>query len=302
MAGTDGSRERWNAVHEPHPARHSLAKKQLSFAGSFAALGNLAYEGAEVSAHVIDLRSGEVIFAIDERIVLPTAGIGTLLLLIETSARLAATDTSVLSPLTRIPALAVGDAGLWRHLHTTALPVADLAALVAATGDNLATNVLLHRIGMDAVRQRADGLGLVKTALLDQARNKRGPDDAPYLSVGSTFELTALMVALTRGRVVDPVTSERVLGWLALNADLSLVASAFGLDPLSHGRVEHGIHLVNKTGSSPGVRAEVGALRGPRSSIAYAVSIRFDDSNLPSRLRVLDALRSVGNDILEHVH
>jgi beta-lactamase class A len=43
-----------------------------------------------------------------------------------------------------------------------------------------------------------------------------------------------LFSALARGEVVDNLTSSRVLGWLSLNADLSLVASAFGLDPLSH--------------------------------------------------------------------
>jgi beta-lactamase class A len=133
-------------------------------------------------------------------------------------------------------------------------------------------------------------------------RDIRGPDDAPQLSVGSTAELSWLFGALYRGQVVDAPTSQRVLGWLSLNTDLSLVASAFGLDPLAHRTVDHGIQLVNKTGSDAGVRSEAGILHGPRSAVAYAVTVQFRDDSLARRLRVLDALRTVGTDLLEYVH
>ena len=38
-----------------------------NFTGSFTALGNLAYGGAQVSANVVDLRSGLTLLSIDER-------------------------------------------------------------------------------------------------------------------------------------------------------------------------------------------------------------------------------------------
>ena len=41
-------------------------------------------------------------------------------------------------------------------LDFLAIAVADLGALVGATSDNLATNVLLHQIGLDAVRALGD--------------------------------------------------------------------------------------------------------------------------------------------------
>jgi beta-lactamase class A len=93
-----------------------------------------------------------------------------------------------------------------------------------------------------------------------------------------------------------------VLGWLSLNTDLSMVASAFGLDPLAHREPDHGILLVNKTGTDVGVRSEVGVLRGPRAGVVYAVSAYFADNRLSSRLAVLDGMRSVGLDLLEYVH
>jgi len=272
-----------------------------NFHGAFDALGRLAYAGARVSAHVVDLRSGLALLSIDDRVVLPTAGIGKVLLLIEVSARITARDVTGYGILDKTPDDLAGSSGLWRHLQAPALPIADLAAMVGTVGDSLATNVLLRRVGLDAVRARTESLGLARTALLDLVRAKRGPDDAPQLSVGSTAELAWLFSALSRGQVVDHVTSQRVLGWLSLGADLSLVASAFGLDPLSHRGTDHGIQLINTTGADAGVRAEAGLLSGPRTGVAYAVTVQFADTGLPARLGVLDALRIVGYDLLEYV-
>jgi beta-lactamase class A len=283
------------------------------FAGSFTSLGTLAYDGARVSATVLDLETGAELLSIDDRVVLPTAGLGTILLLIEVSARLSARDDSGFGLLDALPTSSAASGttaarelvrgpGLWRHLQAPALPVVDVAVLVGALNDGVATNALLGHIPLDAVRARAESLGLTRTALLDRVRNSRGPDDAPHLSVGSTGELAALVAALARGEVVDRATSSRVMNWMALNPDLSLVASAFGLDPLSHGHPDHGLHLVNRTGSGPGVRADAGAVRGPRGAVAYAVTVQFDDIDISARLRALTAMRAVGLDIMDHLN
>ncbi len=302
MVDNAPTRERWERVRTPRAARHLASGEDENFSSSFAALGRLAHEGAQVSASALDLNSGRTLLAIDDRIVLPTASIGKILLLIEVSARLTSRDFSGFGILDKTPRDAAGDSGVWQHLQAPSLPVADLATLVGATSDNLATNVLLRQVGLAAVRDRTESLGLLRTALLDLVRDSRGPDDAPQLSVGSTAELSWLFGALARNAVVDAVTSQRVMGWLSLNSDLSLVASAFGLDPLSHRAADHDTLLVNKTGTDAGVRAEAGALRGGRRAVSYAVSIQFSDDSLPARLRVLDAMRTVGLDLLEYVH
>ncbi len=289
-------------MQEARAPRHRADRVDPSFGGAFQALGELAYGGAQVSASVIDLDSDARVLSIDDRIVLPTASVGKILLLIEVSARLSQQAVPAIEVLDKTAKDAVGDSGLWRHLQARSLPLADIATLVGATSDNLATNVLLREVGLDAVRARTEELGLLRTALLDLVRDHRGPDDAPQLSVGSTAELAWLFAALARGQVVDALTSSRVLGWLSLNTDLSMVASAFGVDPLSHRGVDHGLQLVNKTGTDTGVRSEVGILRGPRRGLAYAVSVQFADRSIAARLRVLDALRAVGFDLLEYVH
>lgn len=286
----------------PRPARHRGADEVENFSASFTALGELAYRGARVAASVLDRGTGLPLLSIDDRIALPAASVGKVLLLIEASARITTGDFSGYGILDKTPADAVADSGIWHRMQVPTLPVGDLGLLIGATSDNVATNVLLRQIGLDAVRARTESLGLTRTALLDRVRDRRGPDDAPQFSVGSAAELAWLFYALSRGQIVDSVTSRRVLDWLSMNADLSMVASAFGLDPLAHRTASHGVHLINKTGTDTGVRADVGLLQGPRAGVSYAVMVEFIDTSLQERLRVLDAMRMVGHDLLEYVH
>ena len=283
------------------PGRHRAAEVGENFSGSFTALGQLAFSGAQVSANAIDLGSGATLLSADDRIVLPTAGLGRILLLIEVSARITERDHTGLGILDKTEENAARGPGLWQYLQAPALPAVDLATLIGATSDNLAVNTLLARVGLDAVRTRAESLGLKHTAMLDRVRDRRGPDDAPHRPVGSTPELTGLFAALARDEVVDAPTSRRVLGWLSLGYDLSGVASAFGLDPLAHRSAEAGIQLINATGTTSGVRSEAGLLYGPKSAAAYAVTVTYDESGIADRLRVIDALRRLGYDLLEHV-
>lgn len=289
--------------HAAAPAgKHRATDAPGDFARGFVALGELAINGVQVSARATDLSTGRVLFSVDDHVSMPTASIGKVLLLIEVAARLNDAEFGLATMLERTPLDAVSDSGVWQHLQISRLGVADLAALVGASSDNLATNVLIRAVGLHSVRTRTEQLGLSRTALLDLVRDTRGPDDAPHLSVGSAKELTWLFTALARGEIVDAETSARVIGWLSLNTDLSLVASAFGLDPLAHRGSDHGLLMVNKTGTTTGVRSEVGILRGPRAGVTYAVSMLFDDTQLMTRLAVLDGMRAVGSDLLEYVH
>jgi beta-lactamase class A len=81
----------------------------------------------------------------------------------------------------------------------------------------------------------------------------------------------------------------------------SLVASATGLDPFAHESDQHGLLFVNKTGRDARVRVEAGVLAGPRAGVAYALIVCFDDLSIAHRLRVHDAFRVLGTDLMEYV-
>lgn len=273
-----------------------------SFTATLRALDDLAASGAQVSVHVSDLDRGTEALAGDAHLTLPVGGIGVVPLLIETAAQFEAGTLDPLEILDRSSVQPVEVGGLWRHLKAPALPVCDVAVLAAAAGDAVATNLLLTRVGLDAVRHRIEQMGLVRTALLDGFRDRRGLDDAPHVALASTGELTSLFAALVNSRVVSPAVSVQVSEWLSLGHDLSLVASATGLDPFAHDDDRHQLLFVNKTGRADGVRSEAGALAGPRAGVAYALTVCFDDLSMGHRLRAHEAFRILGVELMEYIH
>lgn len=121
---------------------------------------------------------------------LRTASVGKVLLLVETARAIAAGELSPDEPLTRSLDEWVGDSGLWHTLSIETLPLVDVAALVGAVSDNLATNVLLRRVGLAEVAARATALGLRATALHDRVRDDRSAEHAATLSTGTADELS----------------------------------------------------------------------------------------------------------------
>ena len=240
-------------------------------------------DGPRWAAHVSDPRTGELLAGADDGRVQPTASLGKILLLVEVARLLEAGGLDGNQQLVPRSEDLVADSGLWRHLATASLEVRDCAALVGAFSDNLATNVLLHRVGgTPAVAATAVAARIDSVALHGPVLDHRGPDDPPALSTASAAGLGTLVARLERGDVVSPAVSEQVVAWLSLNADLSMVASAFGLDPLCHSEADRGVRLWNKTGTVADVRGDAGVASGPGGSVAYAVLAEWDDATSPS--------------------
>ncbi|MFS0734750.1 serine hydrolase [Microbacterium sp. 1P10UB] len=281
------------------PRRAAAGRR--SFASTLKTLDALAASGARISVRVDDLDRGTELLAGDDFETLPIAGMGVVPLLIEVAAAFEAGTLEPFEIVERSSVDPVVVAGVWQHLAAPALPLVDLAVLAASTGDALAANALLERLGLPAVRARIEALGLTRLALLDRFRDARGLDDAPHVALGSARELAAMFAALVDTSAVSTGVSAQVSEWLSRGHDLSLVASATGLDPFAHESDQHGLLLVNKTGRDAGVRVEAGVLAGPRAGVAYALIVCFDDLSIAHRLRAHDAFRVLGTDLMEYV-
>jgi beta-lactamase class A len=255
-----------------------------------------------VSVRIDDLDGGSTVLEGDDFVTLPVAGLGVVPLLIEIAAAIEAGRVDALEIIDRASVHTASTGGVWQHLKAPALPLADVAVLAASAGDAWAVNALLQRVGLPSVRSRIEQLGLRRTALLDRFRDDRGPDDAPHLALSTAREMAAVFAGLVNSTVVSPGVSAQVAEWLSLNHDLSLVASATGLDPFAHENDRHGLLFVNKTGRSDGVRAEAGVLGGPRAGVAYALIVNFDDLSIAHRLRAHDAFRVLGVELMEYVY
>lgn len=226
---------------------------------------------------------------------LRTASVGKILLLLEVASRIGEGSLSPAAPLSRLSVPWVADSGLWQHLSTDELSVTDAATLVGSVSDNLATNVLLEEVGIEAVAARARSLGVVDAVLHDHVRPER-TDDVPWtLSEGSGGEWCDLMLALHEGALSDGSVCRRVLDWVATGTDHSMVAAALHLDPLSHGVDPCSRpRLWSKTGTDDGVRADVGVMADGGRSVGYAAICTWDPEGGPEVADVLDAMRDVG--------
>nr|WP_307326738.1 serine hydrolase [Microbacterium sp. SORGH_AS_1204] len=282
------------------PRRAAAGRR--SFTATLRALDELAASGAQVSVRIDDLDGGSEVLAGDDFLTLPVGGLGVVPLLVEVAASFEAGRIDPLEIIDRSTVHGAAHGGVWQHLKAPALPLVDVALLAASSGDALAANALLRRVGLDAVRTRIEQLGLRRTALLDRFRDDRGPDDAPHLALSTAREMAQVFAGLVNSTTVSPGVSAQVAEWLSLNHDLSLVASATGLDPFAHENDRHGLLFVNKTGRAAGVRAEAGVLGGPRSGVAYALIVNFDDLTIAHRLRAHDAFRVFGVELMEYVY
>jgi beta-lactamase class A len=217
---------------------------------------------------------------------LRTASVGKVYLL-ERVAELI--DSGELDPgelLSRDDGPAVADSGLWQHLDTARLTMADVARLVGAVSDNWATNVLLARVGLAGLPHGARG-----SRLHDYVRDERQPEHPPTLSEGCAADWAAWFLTQPQhGRVLD---------WIELGVDLSMIGSAFGLDPLAHREPDRGVRLWSKTGTSDGVRADVGLVEIDGDRTAYAAICNWPTDGPDLRDEVLATMRAIGEALRE---
>jgi beta-lactamase class A len=223
-----------------------------------------------------------------------TASVGKLLLLAEVARQFEAGDLDSTELLDRDPKLLVADSGIWQYLRVDKLSIHDLCVLIATVSDNIATNVLLKRVGLQRLRELCGALGLIETVLLDYVRDPRGPDDLWTFSTGSAAELSRFMNQMARKELISQTVSEQLGRWLATGVDLSMVASAFGFDPLAHSESDRGSYIRNKTGTDSGITADVGTVGQDSMWLSYAVIANWEAVDPSLRDTALAAMSSIG--------
>lgn len=229
---------------------------------------------------------------------LPSASAAKLLVLLAAADGLESGELSADEPLDRESVASVADSGLWHRLSQRMLPLDDVARLIGACSDNLATNVLVARLGgVERITACAAARGIRDVVLHDIVRDERTPAHPPTLSSGSAAGYVDLVRRLALGDGIAPAVGARVTEWLRDGADLSMVAAAFGLDPLAHRSPDRGVALWNKTGTDTGTRVDVGLVERDGEVIAYACLARWEPSSEadPERDDVLAGMRALGD-------
>lgn len=167
------------------------------------------------------------------------------------------------------PTNGVGGCGVLQSFSSpqTRVALSDLAVLMMVLSDNVATNLLIDRVGLDAVNALMDAHGAGATRLrrkmMDQVARDAGrenvstPDDAVRLMLRlSTAEHTA-----------DPV-AQAVLKTLRMKKESPVTSAIYG--DVSH--------LATKPGMLDGLRTEW-SLVEPTAGPRYAIALMADGAD-----------------------
>lgn len=181
---------------------------------------------------------------------------------------------SLAEPLELSPEDQVTGSGVLSHLSPgIRLPVRDLATLMVIVSDNTATNMLIDRVGVDAVNATMASLGLSHTVLFNKlqvvAVDRRGAN------VTTAADMTLLLRRIARGeavsydasrRMVDILLRQTLSGGLARYLPVEATDRALGAPAP--------VRVASKSGSIEGHRHDVGLVLSDRGSFALSVFLR----------------------------
>ena len=226
------------------------------------------------------LSRGETVL-INEREVFPSASVIKVPMLVEImfqrdEGRLSLEEIVTLREADKVPG-----SGVLKELHEgLELTLRDLAVLMIIVSDNIATNMIIGRIGTDAVNERMRGLGLKTVTLArkmyDWKQQKLGKEN-----VISAYEMMLLLRWLAEGRVSSKSTSEEILDIMARQQYRDKIPLLLPEDT----------RVASKTGSIARVTHDVGVVYTPAGSYVLCALAKDVDEVLRAERAIAEVSR-----------
>ncbi|MCA1585616.1 MAG: class A beta-lactamase-related serine hydrolase [Acidobacteria bacterium] len=211
---------------------------------------------------VIDITSGESIASRLADEIFPTASTIKLAILYELFKQNDEGGLAIDRPVALGREQIVGGSGILQHLSSPALSLRDHATLMIALSDNTATNVVIDAVGMSAVAQRLQALGLsnikLRRKMMDTKAALRGDEN-----VASPTALARMATHLWQGEGLTEASRE------SARRMLRAVGGSVRSAVPSH------VAVSSKTGSLDGVRAEAAVVELDGRPFALAVMTTY---------------------------
>jgi beta-lactamase class A len=152
------------------------------------------------------------------------------------------------------------------------LPIRDLMHLMIVVSDNTATNLILERIGGNAVNQRMAQLGLTQTAVMRKImqtkpesfteEGKKPGNDRWGTGRSCPRDMVVLLEKLYRGQLVSKSASEEMINVLKRQRDLQGV-----------GRDMKDTVVASKSGALDHLRSEAAIVYSQHGPVAMAITV-----------------------------
>lgn len=270
---------------------------------------DLAHElGASIWLHARDVDSGKTV-GVDESTAVVTASVFKVPVSLELARQSTTGEVDLTERVKVRNGLVASPFGLAAHRDHTVISYRDLALLMMAISDNVATDLVLDRVGKDRVAALLAQLGLSETAVPQNCREllatigedlgfSYGDDERELAHVPverllelralspeetcrtTPEEITRLLASIWRDEAAQPEACALVRDWMGHQIWPHRLTSGFPGDD---------IKVSGKTGTLPLVRNEVGVVEYPDGG-RYAVGV-FTRADAPaSNAPQLDAL------------
>jgi beta-lactamase class A len=234
-----------------------------------------------LGVYVHDLSSGATVEVRPDE-VFPTASSIKLAVLYELY-RQAEEGRVDLSEVTQPPVPRVAGSGILQNLSDrVSLTWRDLAILMHVLSDNEAANLVIRRVGIDAVNRRLDALSLPRTRLrremMDIEAACRGDEN-----VSTPREMARLAEIVARGEGLAPERAR----------DLLAVATVPDESSRFRRGLPEGVRAVNKRGELEGVRCEAAWVDVPGRPYSVAVMTTYVASEADAEAAITEISAAV---------
>lgn len=213
----------------------------------------------------VQTMKGKMLFEHNSDALMPAASIIKIPILIEFMEEVKAGKFKLTDKHTLLASEKVEGGALFDYPNDTILMLRDLAKQMIVSSDNSATNILIRKMGMAAVNQRLEKLGIKKTRLnrvmLDTEAVKQGREN--YVN---TLEINNLLRSIYKNKVATKALCREMMAFLFGCTDRSTIPN---LIPPS-------VKIAHKTGELNYVRGDAAIIFTPKP---FVVSVFIKNFN-----------------------
>jgi beta-lactamase class A len=162
------------------------------------------------------------------------------------------------------------------YSHRSRVAYRDLLRLMMIYSDNTATNIFINELGMDAINQRTQAIGLTKTRLnrvmMDTLAARQGREN--YVTAR---EMNTLLTLIYQNQVATPALCEQMLAILKQNEDTLTIPR----------RLPRGTVVAHKTGTLTYIRGDAGIVYTPKP---FLLSVFVEGVPTPDAERIISEI------------